>query len=106
MLVSRVLNLFALMFTTVFSAFLLLVFKWHALNDPCIIADTCDIWEVCPILGKGFGFCTTCQGGRKGQSDIPAQKGALMYMWSGDFVCILGLSHGAAGNLANSLFPD
>jgi hypothetical protein len=56
MLVSRVLNLFALMFTTVFSAFLLLVFKWHALNDPCIIADTCDISEACPVLGRALAF--------------------------------------------------
>lgn len=48
-LVSRILNLLALAFTIAFSAFLLLFVKWRALHSECILRDTCDISEVCPI---------------------------------------------------------
>ena len=44
-LVSRILNLLALAFTIVFSAFLLLFVKWQALHSECILRDTCDISE-------------------------------------------------------------
>ena len=44
-LVSRILNLLALAFTIMFSAFLLLFVKWRALHSECILRDTCDISE-------------------------------------------------------------
>ncbi|KAK9829634.1 hypothetical protein WJX72_006986 [[Myrmecia] bisecta] len=43
---SRVLNLLALGFTVVFSGFLLLFVKWHALRSECILENTCDITQV------------------------------------------------------------
>ena len=45
-LVSRVLNVLALGFTIVFSAFLLLCVRWNAFHSKCIQEDTCDISEV------------------------------------------------------------
>ena len=53
-LVSRILNLLALAFTIVFSAFLLLIVKWRALHSECILRDTCDISEA---SGPYCGLC-------------------------------------------------
>lgn len=45
-LVSRILNVLALGFTIIFSAFLLLFVRWSALESDCIQNDTCDISKV------------------------------------------------------------
>ena len=46
---SRLLNLLALGFTIIFSAFLLLFVKWSAFQSECIREDTCDISQVSAI---------------------------------------------------------
>eukprot|EP00884_Botryococcus_braunii_P020789 jgi/Botrbrau1/7394/Bobra.0316s0035.1 len=52
MLVSRVLNLLALLFTICFSGLFLLGLNWRGLFSECIREDTCDVSEVCALFVK------------------------------------------------------